>query len=74
METPDLNIPGYDTGTKLDFTASSVNVITITPPILEGYWSPVRGTKIGTQRLPSRFHRFMMKFAFGWEFEKITKG
>lgn len=47
--------------------------ISFPPPITCYYLIGGERLKLGLTKKPSWFHRFMMKFAFGIEFEEIKK-
>jgi len=61
-----MQLTTNNTGT---FTYTGSTTFTLSAPKVEGYWCIAPNVKIAIQKVPNKFHRFMMKLVFGWTFE-----
>lgn len=68
----ELNLRGLlsgsiTTSTLAGYTGTTYNLSAFKPPV--GYWVPVEGTTFPiSNKMPSKFHQWMMSKLFGWKF------
>lgn len=60
-----------NTVTGVNYAVADTIHLTLTTPLVVGYWCPVPNTSISTSKMPSKFHQWMMRLAFGWTFTEV---
>lgn len=59
--------------TTLSYSSSQGTTFTLSGPKYVGYWEVVPNVNISINKMPNKFHQFMMKLIFGWKFIPNTE-